>query len=189
MAAKPEDLLNGVAGDANYPGGSGKDETTPGVSDDGTPLKAVIYNDIQGFLQSLLSDESITASGLADTILVSQYKQALGQFVARSGLEVDIAAAATCVLGKINRPLNAGGPITVDLPTTGLYAGAIVLFSPEPPAAYSVNTVTFDADTETIGPTESTAELTTDNLLGGFQRNRDNTEWVGVKLRTIGLGA
>lgn len=189
MAFKPEDLPNGVAGDANYPGGSGQDEVTPGVSDDGTPLVASVYNDIQGYLQGLLLGENITASGNPDTVLVSDYKDALNRFTARGGDEIDVAAAGTCEIGKINRPLNAGGAITVKLPTTGLYAGAAVLFSPEPPARYLDNPVTFDAQTETVGATAQTVELTTNELLGGFQRDRTNTNWQAIKLRVIGQEA
>jgi len=187
MAAKPEDLANSIAGDANYPDGSGQDETIPGSSDDGTGLLAVIYNDIQGFKQGLLSNENITADGLADTVLASQSRDGLKRLVARGGDLDDVAATATCILGDINTPLNAGGAITVKLPpTAGLYAGAVVIFDAFPPVAYSINPVTFDGDGETIGDTAGTVELKTDGFYGGFRRNRANTKWVPFKSTAIG---
>lgn len=187
MAAKPEDVLNSVAGNADYPGGSGQDETVPGVSDDGTRLVKLIFNDIQGMLQGLLSNENLVANGVADTVLVSQYRNGLKRLTARGGDLNDVAGAATCVIGNINRPLNAGGPITIKLPPTAdLYAGAVVLFDAFPPVAYSVNPVTFDGDGETIGDTAGTVELNTDGFYGGFRRDIANTKWVPFKSTVIG---
>ena len=189
MASKVEDLANSVPASAAYPGGSGKDESVPGVTDDGTPLVAAVYNDIQGMLQGLLSKESITASGVADTVLLSQYRDGLTRLVARGGDLLIISDTETMVLGHIHLPANSGGPITLKLPNTGLYAGAVVLFSAFPDELYSVNPVTFDGNGDTIGDTETTVELDSDNLFGGFRRDDANTKWIPFKTTAIGTEA
>lgn len=186
MAYKTELLPNSVPASADYPFGSGKNESVPGTSNDGTPLRASTFNDQQALFQGLLSRESITPTGTPDTVPASQYRDGLGRVIARGGDVVDKANGATAELGKINRPLNGSGPITVLLPTTGLYAYATVLFSSEPPTAYALNPVTWDAGAEFIGPTAHTVDLTTDQLLGGFQRNAANTLWVPFKARLMG---
>ncbi len=186
MAFKVEDLADSNPGDANYPGGSGRDETVPGVTQDGTPLVAAVYNDIQAFLQSLLSKENITANGITDTVLISQYRDGLNRVLARQGDVITISDTETMVLGYVHLPDNSGGPITVNLPNTGLYAGAAVLFSPFPPASYFDNPVTFDGNGSTIGDTETTVELTTDDLLGGFRRDEANSKWIPFKTTVIG---
>lgn len=186
MAHRVDLLPNSAAADADYPFGSGQNESVPGTSNDGTPLRASTFNDQQALFQGLLSRESITPTGTPDTVVVSQYRDGLGRMVARGGDVVDKAGGATAELGKINRPLNGSGPITVLLPTTGLYAYATVLFSNEPAVAYALNPVTWDAGVEFIGTTAHTVELTTDQILGGFQRNAANTLWVPFKTRLMG---
>lgn len=181
MAFKVEDLPNGLPGDANYPSGSGRDETVPGVSDDGTPLVAVVYNDVQGFLQGLIHREAITPSGVADTVPTSDYRNGLGRTITRGGDVVPLVSGATAIIGKINRPDNSGGPITVKLPTVGLYAGAVVAFDPNPAQDYRIAPVTWDAQTETIGATAHTVILQSSNLQGGFRRDAANTRWVPFK--------
>lgn len=186
MAFKPEDLPNGVPANANYPSGSGQDETNPGVSDDGTPLVAAVYNDVQGFLQGLIHRENIAPSGVSDTVPLSDYRDGLGRTITRGGDVVTVAAGGTAILGKINRPNNAGGPITIKLPLAGLYAGATVAFDPNPPQDYYTAPVTWDAQTETIGDTAQTVELRTRNLQGGFRRDATNTKWVPFKNMVTG---
>lgn len=53
---------------ADYPGGSLKDETTPGVSNDGSPLASRVGNDFQGFMQSALAEAGISANGDPDSV-------------------------------------------------------------------------------------------------------------------------
>lgn len=188
MAFKPEDLPNSVAPDANYPQGSVKNESSPGALD-GTPIEEQIANDVQGMLQSGLDRESITPNGSPDTVITSNHRDAQSRLAARGGDLVERADGQTCILGKINRPMNAGGPITLLLPTAGLYAGAVVAFDEDPPAVYSTNPVTFDAGSPVIGKGGSpvqTVELLTNNLIGGFRRNRDNTRWIPYKNVAVG---
>lgn len=64
--------------DSNYPYGSFKNQSSPGVLD-GTPFEKAWPNDIQGLLQSLLKTSNITPNGNADTVQLSQYMQAIVQ--------------------------------------------------------------------------------------------------------------
>jgi len=65
------EYANAVTSSANYPGGSFKNEVTPGVSGDGTPVEKEWANDWLGFLLKLQNDANITSSGAADTRLAS----------------------------------------------------------------------------------------------------------------------
>ena len=56
------------APDAAYPDGSLKNETTPGVSNDGSPLSSRVGNDFQGFMQSALAEAGIDANGNPDSV-------------------------------------------------------------------------------------------------------------------------
>lgn len=61
---------------ADYPTGSFKDSSLPGVFD-GTPLTAIDRNDLQGFTDALLAAANITHSGAPDTATSSQRFDAL----------------------------------------------------------------------------------------------------------------
>lgn len=63
--------------DANYPSGSIKNETNPGVTDDGTPLDADIGNDVQGFFQSTLDRAGVTANNNPESVSNPQVLDAL----------------------------------------------------------------------------------------------------------------
>jgi len=79
MALKPSDYFDPSrvnAPSTEYPQGSAK-PATPG-SNDGTPIiRASVFNDIWGFLQKLLDIAGITPDGDPDTVLDSQYYDAL----------------------------------------------------------------------------------------------------------------
>lgn len=101
MAIRLEDEYPGRTNpaDANYPDGSFKNETTPGSSDDGTPLEQAWQNDMAAFFQGLLSRANITPSGNPDTIISSQILDALESQFGFSpghinGLETEVAADA-----------------------------------------------------------------------------------------------
>ncbi len=65
-----------TAASSSYPYGSAKDETTSGAGD-GTPYFKARADDIFGMQQALLTLAGITPSGSADTVLSSQYVQAI----------------------------------------------------------------------------------------------------------------
>ena len=60
----------------NYPFGQGRNVTSQGDGT-GTPYEAAWFNDVQGFLQALLSGASLTPSGTPDNVTTSQYLAAL----------------------------------------------------------------------------------------------------------------
>lgn len=65
------EYTNATAPSASYPGGSFKNEVTPGVSGDGTPVEKEWADDWLGFLHKLTEDANITVSGAADTVVAS----------------------------------------------------------------------------------------------------------------------
>jgi hypothetical protein len=69
--------------DANYPAGSLKNETTPGVSNDGTPLDKLWGDDFEGLKQWLLDQAGVTASGVPDNINASDLGDALNALFAK----------------------------------------------------------------------------------------------------------
>lgn len=73
----------------DYPvSGSGKDATSPGAQD-GTPLKKLVFDDVQGLLQGLLLQAGINPSNVPDTAILSQYVQAIGRICGRSSTTTD----------------------------------------------------------------------------------------------------
>jgi len=99
MAIRPEDeYVNTTPADASYPGGSFKNETAP-LSLDGTPLEKKWTNDIQGVLQKLLNAASITASGVPDTIINSDYYDALVAILGFNQVYYDTGIANAYELG------------------------------------------------------------------------------------------
>ena len=67
--------------DAAYPDGSLKNETTPGVSNDGSPLDQRVGNDWEGFKQSTLAEAGVTANGQPDSVTNPQILDSLKSVV------------------------------------------------------------------------------------------------------------
>lgn len=80
MAINPETQYPGKINpsDASYPYGSARNVSSPGDGT-GTPWEAALVNDLFGFLQKILTDGAVVPSGSPETILVSQYMEALRQ--------------------------------------------------------------------------------------------------------------
>lgn len=78
MAIKLSDQYPGRsdAPSIDYPNGSFKNRSAPGVLD-GTPLDKVWANDKEGFFQGILAAAEIEADGLPDKVGDSQYLEAL----------------------------------------------------------------------------------------------------------------
>ena len=141
MAISVEDTYVGRAtsASANYPEGSIKNESIPGVSDDGTPLDLVWGNDFEGIKQALLRAAGVipTAPGnVSDTALFSQMLQAIVEIAAGRAVgytDIGIADAYVAEL-KTNQQGVAGyfdgmtveitpgnnntGPCTIDVQGT-----------------------------------------------------------------------
>ena len=82
-----------TAPNADYPYGSSQDETAPG-NNDGTPYFKARADDIFGLLQWLLTQAAIVPSGNADTVLASDYGDALDALFGRLS---DFANSLTAV--------------------------------------------------------------------------------------------
>lgn len=105
MAINPSTRYPGQinAPDANYPLGSARDVVVSG-DNTGTPNEKDRINDQWGVFQKLLNDAGIAASGLPDTILVSQYYEGLIAMLGRAATFVfknttDLANGTT-ILGE-----------------------------------------------------------------------------------------
>lgn len=84
MALRLEDAYtNATAADASYPGGSFKNETVAGALD-GTPLEKAWADDLLGSRDAVLSDAGQSYSGNKDTVLVSDFLDALKILLRRS---------------------------------------------------------------------------------------------------------
>jgi hypothetical protein len=96
MAINPVNAYPGrvTGADANYPYGSGLNDSVPG-DNTGTPFDKQFGDDIWGFFQALLTDASIVPSGNPDTALVSQYLQAIYKLIDTIPVYIDNDDAIT----------------------------------------------------------------------------------------------
>lgn len=78
MAINPENEYPGriEPSSADYPYGAARDESIEGA-EDGTPVQVNWFKDLQGFFQALLTRAEIVPSGDPDTVLASDYMDAL----------------------------------------------------------------------------------------------------------------
>ena len=85
MAINPSTQYSGQveAPSSDYPYGGGKNETVVDALD-GTPFEKAMLDDIFGFQQALLGQADIVPSESSETALVSQYLEALYQFMAEA---------------------------------------------------------------------------------------------------------
>lgn len=98
MGLKPDTALtNFIAANANYPSGSFKDVSAPAATD-GSEYIASFQNDLQGFLQKIVLEAGITVSGAPDTVLASDYYDALLFILLRQQGLTSIRSFATVAL-------------------------------------------------------------------------------------------
>lgn len=85
MAINPNTQYPGQveAPDANYTYGGAKNETVVDALD-GTPFEKAMLNDVFGFQQAMLVQAGIVPSGSSETVLISQYLEALHQFMSEA---------------------------------------------------------------------------------------------------------
>lgn len=103
-----------TAPDANYPYGSSKDETAAGAGD-GCPYFKARADDVFGLQQALLNEANIVPSGNAETVLLSQYKDAIKVIIGGAGLyqndiNYPVYSYAKGSDGEIYRAIAANGP-------------------------------------------------------------------------------
>ena len=174
MANNLSDLYPGrvTTPDANYPGGSIQNETTPTVpatpqspgSNDGTPLDKDWANDHEGFLQSLTSEAGITPSGTTDTALSSQRKDALKVIFAGGLYETTINYPVSSVAkggdGAQYKALIANGPASSVVDPVGDVSGTWVKKG-------SVKITVLTASDPAWTPTTGTEEIRFRYIAGG----------------------
>lgn len=130
MSINPETQYPGKINpsDASYPYGSARNITVPGDGT-GTPWEAAIVNDLLGWQQALLTRAGIVPSGSPDTVLASQYLEAL---ISASGSSHAFVAAmvadTTLVSGQLVR-------------TVGYSDGWAAMTEPEGGAFYGIATL------------------------------------------------
>jgi hypothetical protein len=124
--------------DANYPFASAVNESVPGAGD-GTPYELLRANDLIGLMQGLLVATNIIPSGSPDTVLVSQYLQALGELIAGRATTYDSGG----VVNAYVLTLPSG-----QHPPQALFDGFTVHVTP-----HITNTGTTTVDVEGLGPT------------------------------------
>ena len=119
MAIRPEDeYTNTNPADASYPQGSAKNSTTL-TSKDGTPLEKKWVNDLWGFLQKLLNAGAVTPSGAPDTVLASDYYNAVFKQFSENLHFTDSGIANAYVINK-----TSGGTVS------SYFNGQVVFFKP-----------------------------------------------------------
>jgi hypothetical protein len=118
-----------------YPLGAFQNETTPGAND-GTPVDSEWGNDIQGLLQSILSESLQTPSGFADRVGQSQYLDGLKTiFESRLNANENYVAEHRALNG-----IDAGGT------TAGVFVTRTLDFAtPQTWASLAANQITLDA--------------------------------------------
>lgn len=125
------------AADANYPFGSARNITTPGDGT-GTPLEQAWVNDLFGFQQALLGSGGVTPSGNVDTVLSSDYLDALLNVIA-----VQVGALTGDTLGV--KTTNDAATNTTNMTAAQTLAqaeGKPILLTP---GAYLINEFTLKA--------------------------------------------
>lgn len=148
--------------DASYPYASSKDETAPGAGD-GTPYFKARADDIFGFQQALLSLAGIVPSGNADTVVNSQYAQALVELASGRAFSYDDSGVADAYVLVTKSAQYA---------PNSLFDGLTVYFSP--------------ANTNTGASTVNVAGLgvkSIRNSLGGAMLSGDIVSGARLRLR------
>jgi len=146
MAIKPDASYPGriVAATADYPLGSAQNETASGA-DDGTPAESAWINDLWGFLQSLLIQDNLTATGNADTALLSQYREAVVNQNAWGDYYETYGGADAIILNSRNAVNGAICP-------TGQFLGLRARFKALADNTLTTTTLTLADNNTTIGP-------------------------------------
>ena len=134
MAVKLTDEFGSRANpsSAAYPNGSLKDETDPGVSNDGSPLSSRVGNDFQGFMQSALTEAGIDANGNPDSVDNPQILNALKKVVKKdssgglnliSNADFSIAGSVANPPDATSRSYNAGDELFAGIKAVGAISG------------------------------------------------------------------
>ena len=138
---------------ADYPHGVPRNKSTP-TATDGTPFEQSWFRDQEGFFQGLMETAGITPSGTPDTVLNSDYLDALNR-VTNGVIEVNMAGAADVALSAYQGRVAA-------LKLTGALAADVDLIVPNTERMYWI----IDETTGDFSVTVKTAAGTGVKLFG-----------------------
>ncbi len=141
------------APDASYPTGSIKNETTPGISNDGTPLDQDWGNDFEGTKQALIRAAGISINGNSDTAELSQILQGILQQAAGRAYNYDDTGSVNAYVTALRASQQGLG---------GLFDGLIVQF----PASFD-NTGASTVDVSSLMGNVTGTDVFDIKLLGG----------------------
>lgn len=108
-------------------------------------LDADEFNDFANDVQN-----GITESGQTLTVAVGDNNRQLLMAIAAGGKRISRTNAQTALIGEIVVPNNSALPLTVNLPSAGLFIGATVFFEQEVDQLYSANSLTIGRSTNDI---------------------------------------
>lgn len=168
-----------AAPDANYTYGSAKDDAAPGDLT-GTPRIAAEINDIMGLQQKLLNAAGIIPSGNPDTVLVSQYFEALGKLFAGNGVLVKSVA------GGANVTLTDAESINGILRLTGVVTANIALIVPDTKKSWVVINDTTGAFVITVRTVSGTGFAMQQNMTATLRSDGTNVVTVYTDRQTEG---
>lgn len=146
-------LTNFTPADANYPYGSGKDETAPG-SNDGSEYKKIRADDIFGMQQAILRAAGLVPSGNAETVVNSQFMEALLHQVTAGAHFIDSGAADAY---DLNHATNGYAPAAYK-------DGAFFRFTPD-----NTNTGASTVDIDGLGAKDIKTPAGADPAAGAIQ--------------------
>lgn len=111
----------------NYPLGKARNVSSAGAGD-GTPLEKDWVNDLWGFLQALLADAGITASGNPDTAVASQYLDSIKACVPNRVVDIGFLVGSSLIAQNFS----GGTPVVISNSTmvtnVSLLSGDIVMY-------------------------------------------------------------
>jgi len=146
---------------------------------------AAEFNDLHDDAQN-----AVTESGQTLTISAGDNNRQLLMAIAAGGKRISRSDTETALIGEIVEPDNSSAPLTVKLPSTGLFIGSTVFFEQVTDQLYSANSFTIGRNTNMIEGDPSDFIMNTSNA--------DNTKiaavWVagsiGWKILVVGaIGA
>ena len=105
------EYIEAIAPSGAYPGGSFKNVSSPSATD-GTPFELAWPNDWLGFFSRLLLEASITPSGVPDTVLASDYYDALVFIMNRQAAAESIRSFDLVADMVADTDLNVGDLVT-----------------------------------------------------------------------------
>ena len=170
-----------TAADANYPYGSAKNETALGAND-GSPYLKVRADDVIGLQQALLNSAAIVPSGSADTVVTSQYMEAITEIVmGRAVVATEGVSAANAYVVEATANQH---------PPKALFDGMAFKFKPVAANTATATINAFGLGVKTITGS-ATAGYITANVMLEFQYNAVSDQWElksGILANQVTLG-